>query len=41
MQYVYIIVLGLHVLAGVFWAGTPSLSPAIRRFGSNGFSGRK
>lgn len=22
MQYVYIIVLGLHVLAGVFWAGT-------------------
>lgn len=22
MQYVYIIVLGLHVMAGVFWAGT-------------------
>lgn len=22
MQYVYIVVLGLHVLAGVFWAGT-------------------
>jgi hypothetical protein len=22
MQYVYIIVLGLHVIAGVFWAGT-------------------
>ena len=22
MQYVYIVVLGLHVMAGVFWAGT-------------------
>ncbi|TIW40206.1 MAG: hypothetical protein E5V61_28740, partial [Mesorhizobium sp.] len=22
MQYVYIIVIGLHVMAGVFWAGT-------------------
>src|SRR6185369_11751880 len=22
MQYVYIVVIGLHVLAGVFWAGT-------------------
>ena len=22
MQYVYIVVIGLHVMAGVFWAGT-------------------
>jgi hypothetical protein len=33
MQFVYIVVLGLHVMAGVFWAGTTitlARDPAIR-----------